>query len=124
MASVYTSDQIEAFLRHIQIPNEYYPANKPVLNAAFLNALHVHTISTIPYENLTLHYSPTRQISVEPHHSFQKIIGDGRGRGGYCMEISIMFNHILRGLGFKAYTAGVRIRRREDGVPSGEFIGW
>jgi len=40
------------------------------------------------------------------------------------MEVSILFNHILRGLGFRAYTAGVRIRMRQNGVPSGDFIGW
>jgi len=124
MTSVYTPDQVLAFLHHIQIPEEYYLARHPALDAAFLKALHVHTISTIPYENLTLHYSSGRQISIDPLHSFQKIIGDGRGRGGYCMEVSILFNHILRGLGFRAYTAGVRIRMRQNGVPSGDFIGW
>jgi len=40
------------------------------------------------------------------------------------MENSILFNHILRGLGFEVYTAGVRIRIREGGVPKGDYIGW
>ena len=35
-----------------------------------------------------------------------------------------MFNHVLKGLGFEAYTAGVRIRLREGGVPAGDFVGW
>jgi arylamine N-acetyltransferase len=123
MASAYTPVQIDAFLQHIQMPEKFYPVNKPAHDVAFLTALHVHTISTIPYENLTLHYG-SRKISIEPLDSFQKIIGNDRGRGGYCMEVSIMFNHILRGLGFNAYTAGVRIRKRENGVPSGDYIGW
>lgn len=40
------------------------------------------------------------------------------------MENSLFFNHILRGLGFRAYTVGVRIRHRTDGVPQGDYIGW
>jgi arylamine N-acetyltransferase len=124
MASAYTPMQILAFLHYIRLPEKYYPANMPSHNAAFLTALHVHTISTIPYENLILHYSRDRKISLNPQHIYQKIVGDGRGRGGYCMEVAILFNHVLRGLGFKAYTAGVRIRKREKGVPSGDFIGW
>lgn len=124
MASIYNSSQISAFLDHIQLPQKYYPSNNPVHDVAFLSALHIHTISTIPYENLSLHYSPTHIISIDPQLVFQKVVGEKRGRGGYCMEVSIMFNHVLRGLGFTAYMAGVRIRMREGGVPSGEFVGW
>lgn len=124
MASAYSLEQITAFLDFIQLPKKYYPENKPVHDLKFLTALHVHTISTIPYDNLSLHYSPTHKISIDPQHSFQKIVVDGRGRGGYCMENSILFNHILRALGFQVYTAGVRIRLRTNGVPDGDYIGW
>jgi arylamine N-acetyltransferase len=47
-----------------------------------------------------------------------------RGRGGYCMENAILYNHVLVGLGFDSYTAGVRTRLREGGVPNGDFPGW
>jgi len=40
------------------------------------------------------------------------------------MEVSIFYNHVLRALGFKAYLAGVRIRNRIIGVPSGPYRGW
>jgi arylamine N-acetyltransferase len=124
MACAYTPAQISAFLTHIQLPQKYHPENHPVHDVAFLTALHVHTISAIPYENLSLHYSPTHTISIDPQHAFQKIVEGGRGRGGYCMEVSILFNHVLRGLGLAAYTAGVRIRLRAGGVPAGDFVGW
>lgn len=124
MASVYSPAQISAFLTLIQLPQKYHPENNPPRDLAFLTALHVHTISTIPYENLSLHYSPTHIISIHPQDAYTKIVEGGRGRGGYCMEVSIMFNHILRGLGFSAYTAGVRIRMRDGGVPAGHFVGW
>ncbi|KAJ4293227.1 hypothetical protein N0V90_008509 [Kalmusia sp. IMI 367209] len=124
MASKLSPEQIQKYVEHIQLPPKYHPASAPTHDLAFLTALHVHTISTIPYDNLTLHYSASKKISIDPLHAFKKIVEDGRGRGGYCMENSILFNHVLRGFGFDAYTAGVRIRLRENGVPSGDYIGW
>ncbi|KAH7132373.1 arylamine N-acetyltransferase 1 [Dendryphion nanum] len=124
MASVFTPDQVSAFLSHIQLPPKYRPENNPPHDLALLTALHTHTITTLPYENLSLHYSPTHQISIFPQTTFQKTVTDARGRGGYCMEVSLLFNHILRALGFTVYTAGVRIRMRKDGIPHGNYIGW
>jgi arylamine N-acetyltransferase len=124
MASAYTQDQIPAFLAHIDLPQKYHPSDNPVQDLNYLTALHVHTISTIPYDNLSLHYSSTHKISINPQHAFEKIVTNKRGRGGYCMENSIMFNHVLRALGWNAYTVGVRIRHRKDGVPEGEYTGW
>lgn len=118
MASVYTAEQVKAWLEFIGITN--LPSD--VLTAEFLRILHVHQISTIPYENLSLHYSQTKQVSLDPHELYDKIMV--RKRGGYCMETSLFYNHMLRGLGFTAYTAGVTIRRREGVTPVGAYIGW
>lgn len=116
--SAYSNDQVNAWLQYIGIsdrPND-------ILTADFLHRLHVHQISTIPYENLSLHYSQTKQVSLDPHDLYNKIMV--RKRGGYCMENSLFYNHMLRGLGFSAYTAGVTIRRREGVTPVGAYIGW
>ena len=40
------------------------------------------------------------------------------------MEQNLFFNYMLRGLGFKAYCAGARVRKRELGVPVGDYMGW
>ena len=40
------------------------------------------------------------------------------------MENSLFYNQVLKGLGFRAYTVGVKIRHRIDGVPQGDYIGW
>ena len=40
------------------------------------------------------------------------------------MENSILFNHVLKGLGFNVFTAGVRNRPRIAGVPVGDYSGW
>lgn len=124
MASAYTREQLTQFLHHIQIPPRYQLDNEPERDLAFLTSLHTHMLSTVPYENLTLHYSKTHTIILDPQHLFNKIVVDARGRGGYCMENSLFYNQILRGLGFHAYTVGVRIRHRTEGIPQGDYIGW
>lgn len=40
------------------------------------------------------------------------------------MEGNLFYNEMLKALGFNAYTAGVRIRYRENGVPNGDYSGW
>lgn len=125
MASTYSLDQVSRFFDLIDLPKKYHLSANPPRDLAFLSALHVHTISTVPYENLDIHYSPTHGNSLDPQDLYRKIVLDGRGRGGYCMENSIFFNHILRALGFDVYTVGIKIRRREpDGKPHGSFVGW
>ncbi|PVH97916.1 arylamine N-acetyltransferase 4 [Periconia macrospinosa] len=124
MASVLGPDALLKFIHHIGLPAKYHPENQPKLDLAYLTALHVHTISTFPYENLLLHYSAARKISINPLVVYDKFINWNRCRGGYCMENSILMNHVLKGLGFNAYTAGVRIRLRENDVPKGPYTGW
>lgn len=124
MASAYSKDQLKQYLSLIQLPKKYHPDNDPPRDLAFLSCLHTHMLSTVPYENLTLHYSKSHAITLDPEVLFQKIVTDGRGRGGYCMEDSLFYMHMLRALGFRTYTVGVRIRHRIDGVPQGDYVGW
>ncbi|KAL2064693.1 hypothetical protein VTL71DRAFT_3831 [Oculimacula yallundae] len=124
MASAYTLSQISAYEAHISLPTRFHHSSSPPLDIKYLTALHVHQISTSPYENLQLHYSKTHRVSLDPQDIFKKIVTNKRGRGGYCMENSIFFNHVLRALGFTVYTAGVRVRPRVGGVPTGKYAGW
>jgi len=124
MTSAYSPEQIAQYLSYSRIPAPYRQLDKTPRDLKFLTVLHTHMLSIAPYENLCLHYSPTHKIDLDPQVLFKKIVDEARGRGGYCMENSIFFNHILRGLGFDVYTAGVRIRPRIDGVPGGEYMGW
>lgn len=114
--------QLKAYFDHIKLPNKYHGHDTP-LDLAFLAALHRHQIGAIPYENLVLHYSQHKTVNLDPHALFTKFITDGRNRGGYCMEGSLFFLHVLRSIGFDAYPTAVRIRLREDGVPKGDYVG-
>lgn len=122
MASAYTGEQIDGYLDYISIPSHFHRKANPTRNVEYLNALHTHHLSTIPYENLSLHYSKEHSVTLDPQKLYNKLLNNGRG--GYCMENSIFFNHILRGLGFQVYTAGARVRNRYGGIPQGDFMGW
>ncbi|KAL2869824.1 arylamine N-acetyltransferase family protein [Aspergillus lucknowensis] len=130
--SAYSTDQITAWLEHIRLPTSYseYIENPAGFPKTFesLRALMRCQISRFPYENLSVHYSPTHLVDIDPHNLYEKLMGPERigrrGRGGYCMELSIFFHHMLRGLGFQVYMTAVRNRGRKDGVPGGEYLGF
>lgn len=124
MASAYTTSQIAQYEKYVGLPLIFRLSEKPALTLEYLTALHVHQIAAAPYENLILHYSTEHAVSLDPQHLFDKIVSNARGRGGYCMENSIFFNHVLRALGFQVYTTGARNRTRVNGVPAGNYNGW
>ncbi|KAK7702731.1 hypothetical protein SLS57_011230 [Botryosphaeria dothidea] len=122
MDSFLTSGELERYFNHIGLPKAYRTGPKPPLDIAFLTALHTHHISTIPYENLSLHYAKDVNISLDVHVILEKFLANGRG--GYCMEQNLFFNSVLRSLGFQVYLTGARPRVRSDGIPVGEYLGW
>ncbi|KAI9163163.1 Arylamine N-acetyltransferase, liver isozyme [Paramyrothecium foliicola] len=124
MAPTFTEEQLAQFLSHIEIPEQFRLDKKPQPDIAFLTALHVHMITAVPYDNLLLHYSKDRSISLDPQKIFHKVVTEKRGRGGYCMESSLFFLYILRDLGFDVYPVGAKSRPRKDGVPHGHYMGW
>jgi len=121
--TVFTVAEVSRYLDLINLPSKYRTPNNAPLTIDYLTALHVHQISTIPYENLSLHYSHDKRVNLAPRHLFEKFVTAENGRGGYCMEASLFFMHMLRALGFDVYPTGVRIRIREGGVPVGDYIG-
>jgi hypothetical protein len=127
--SAYSRSQVVAWLQQIRLPLYYrqyiddpqaFPKTKESLKVLFSAQ-----ITSFPYENLSVHYSPTHLVNIRPSTLYTKLMGPlSNGRGGYCMELSIFFHHMLRGLGFHVYLTGVRNRTRTDGVPQGETQGW
>lgn len=114
-------EQVASFLSFIELPKDLQDASPSL---ALLRELHICTICAFPYENLSLHYNPSHSIDLDPQSLFTKVITNNRGRGGYCMEIALMYNHIPWALGFDVYTASVRTRPRIHGVPQGDYPGW
>ncbi|KAJ5384191.1 hypothetical protein N7517_002102 [Penicillium concentricum] len=132
LASAYTPAQLTKYLDYIALPNQYAqylndPETFPKTEEALKDIFRCQ-ITRFPYDNLTCHYSTTQLAEIQPDRIYTKVIGrDDTApscRGGYCLEVSIFFHHVLRGLGFSVYMTGVRNRERIDGIPQGQFKGW
>ncbi|KAG9238323.1 hypothetical protein BJ875DRAFT_56148 [Amylocarpus encephaloides] len=114
--SIYATSQIDNYLTHISFPTLKYP--KPTsetiqTNAKdaleYLTALQQHHICAVPFENLSLHYSTHRKLSLDKDDLYEKIVGAGNRRGGYCMENNLFFGTMLRSLGFDVVNIGGKV---------------
>ncbi|KAK5111077.1 hypothetical protein LTR85_012271 [Meristemomyces frigidus] len=132
----YSPAQLHQVYDHIGLPTRfrYEPGefSREVIRHRdginFLTALQTYTLASVPIENLELHYSSHHQVSIHADALFNKIIRQGNGRGGYCMENNTFFGTVLRSLGFEVMSVGARINSQL--TPGGElenecrFEGW
>lgn len=126
----YTPQQIKDYLKLIAVPitehaeldTSYVLPDMKNIHAEdaleYLNKLQVHHLATIPFENLSLHYSSHRKISVDKDYLFEKIVSAKNGRGGYCMEVNALFATVLNSLGFDVIAVGARV------YSDGEYSPW
>jgi arylamine N-acetyltransferase len=89
---------------------------------AALSGLIKHHVATFPFESLSLHYSPSRKLSLRPDDIYTKMVGTGRG--GYCMEQNALFAAVLRTMGYQLFSAGARVSYATAGIPEDKFMGW
>jgi arylamine N-acetyltransferase len=76
---------------------------------SFLKVLERYQLTAVPFENLNLHYSVQRHISIDARKLFEKIVDNKSERGGYCMENSTLFGTVLRSLGYQVTSVGGRV---------------
>ncbi|KAF2657929.1 arylamine N-acetyltransferase 1 [Lophiostoma macrostomum CBS 122681] len=118
----FSQDQIRGYFDRIKLPEKYrkYEVGglEPDQALQYLALIQKHHLVEVPFENLTLHYSYHRQISIHPEELFKKIVSDNNGRGGYCMENNCILGTLLRSLGFNLYSAGARV------FDDGRWTGW
>jgi len=117
--ATYTKDQIARYLSAISF-NTAAHGETPSL--AHLTALVRHQLAAVPFESLSLHYSRTHRLSLDPQDLYTKIVGTGRG--GYCMEDNTFFGTVLRSLGYELISTGGRISSATAGRPGNMFFGW
>lgn len=120
----YTPEQVNAYLSRISFPvNQYKPITLKTAGSTdglhYLYGLQKYHLASIPFENLSLHYSQERVVSINKDDLFKKMVTSGSGRGGYCMEHNLLFGTILRSIGFEVISTGARVMG-----PCGEFNGW
>ncbi|KAG4435900.1 hypothetical protein IFR05_008631 [Cadophora sp. M221] len=119
----YTTEQINAYLSHISLSGRRFQpsilGNHRSADAlSYLTTLQKCHLATIPFENLSLHYSQERIISLDRDVLFEKMTGSGSGRGGYCMEQNLFFGTVLKSLGYEVISTGARV------MGAGDFNGW
>jgi arylamine N-acetyltransferase len=130
--ATYSPSQIQQFFDRISFPSHY--RNHDILKdpsvartssgLEFLRILHKYTLAALPFESLALHYSPHHIVSIDPNALFRKIVSDGRGRGGYCMENNCLFGTVLRTLGYDVYPTGARVNEAvEPNAASKDWAG-
>ncbi|KAE9976437.1 hypothetical protein EG328_002619 [Venturia inaequalis] len=120
MASIYSKEEITQYYDRINIPEalRIYDVSglSPQATLSYLKELQKHHLVSVPFENISLHYSPSRTVILHPEQLFRKIVHGGRG--GYCMELNAVFGVLLRSLKYNLYPTGARAH---DGR---EFGGW
>ena len=121
--AVYRVEQVDAYLSRISFPVTKY---KPISSTSarseggleYLSAIQRYHLASVPFENLYLHYSKERVISLNKDDLFEKIVTSGSRRGGYCMEQNMLLGTMLRTMGFEVIPTGARI------MVGGQTGGW
>ena len=119
---MYTQDQLDAYLSYVYFPVTKYKISPEIAKThdglAYLAALQRYQLARVPFENLELHYSKERHISLDQNDLFDKVVTSRNGRGGYCMENNALFGLVLKSLGFEVIPTGARV------LLSGGSGGW
>lgn len=114
-------DEIHGYLKRLSLDSQ-----EPDL--PYLNDLIHAQLATVPYENLSIHYSETHSISLDLDTLFKKIVTNRHG--GYCMELNALFAALLTGLGFDVHHRAGRVwkvgspRGPEGEANSKHWTGW
>ncbi|KAF5010513.1 hypothetical protein FDECE_3330 [Fusarium decemcellulare] len=115
---MYSDAQIDQYLSHIGFPFKEHPADPLQL----LTELQMRQLERVPFENLSLHYSTKKRLSLDPNDVFCKIVT--RSRGGYCLENNNFFGQILRCLGFDCIYAAARVKKPASSTQDASWLGW
>ncbi|PVH88491.1 arylamine N-acetyltransferase 1 [Cadophora sp. DSE1049] len=110
----YSQEQVSAYLARISFASrKCKPITPETVRSAdglnYLTTLQICHLASIPFESLSLHYSQDRNISLDEEALFDKMVGSGSGRGGYCMEQNLFFGTILKTMGFEIISTGARV---------------
>ncbi|KAL4916562.1 hypothetical protein BDW62DRAFT_185911 [Aspergillus aurantiobrunneus] len=133
----YSAAELRDYFECIQLPPEYL--HSTVLKDAaqartkehglpLLRALTRHHACNVPFDNLVLHYSAHKAVTLDLAELYTKIVR--RRRGGRCMEHNSFFGTVLRSLGYEVRNCGGRVARAMSPYPdvrrnqSTTYDGW
>ena len=124
----YSAEQLQTYFKRIHLPQKHLSSlilQNPSLartkpdGLPLLQALVRHHVAHIPFENLEIHYSSHKTISLQMDDLFTKFASRGLqyGRGGRCMENNGFFGTVLRSLGYDVRNCAGRVSRALSGDP-------
>ena len=137
--TMYSLEQLGAYFARIALPPDLLAS--PLLKTPdlartrehglpFVAALMRHHLAAIPFENLSLHYSPHRYVPLDMDEVYKRMVEQGTGRGGQCMEMNGLFGNVLRSLGFEVMSTAARVNTacqdaaRHPGYKGPSYNGW
>lgn len=120
----YSKSELHDYFTRIELPLEHLES--PILEDAakagtkeyglpFLQALTRYHTCNVPFENLELHYSAHKTVSLDPAYLYRKFVH--QRRGGRCMENNTFFATALRSIGFDVRNCGGRVSRSMSPYP-------
>ncbi|KAL9582302.1 MAG: hypothetical protein Q9212_003373 [Teloschistes hypoglaucus] len=116
----YTPSQLHDYLESIQHSDQVPSPSS--LSLEYLTTLQQHHLATYPFENLSIHYSPTHSVSLDLNVLYDKFVR--KRRGGYCMEQNAFFGTVLRSLGYEVTNVGGRVCDAVNGGPGLRYGSW
>jgi N-hydroxyarylamine O-acetyltransferase len=100
MTNRLSAGRVEAYLARLGVTDTQLAPTPDVLAR-----LHVAHLSTVPFENLSIHAGEI--IQLDPDWLYDKIVG--RRRGGFCYELNGLFAELLAALGFRVERLAARV---------------
>ena len=133
----YSDVELRDYFECIKLPQRYL--DSPVLKDAtqartkehglpLLQALTRYHTCNVPFENLVLHYSTHKTVTLDLSELYTKIVR--RRLGGRCMENNTFFATVLRSIGYEVRNCGGRVARAMSPYPevrrnqSKTYEGW
>ena len=118
----YSPKELQTYFARIKLPKPFTESpviSQPELAATkehglpLIHAMMLYHLANVPFENLELHYSAHKTISLNMDDLFEKFAERGLkyGRGGRCMENNGFFGTVLRSLGFEVRNCAGRVSR-------------
>lgn len=115
-------EQINAYLIRIRHPKPSPKELSKDYGLGLLDSLQRQHLASVPFENLSIHYSTDHAVTLDPEEVYSKIVT--RRRGGYCLENNLLFGILLRSFGFTLVSVGARVSYDVMHVPGGGYTGW
>ena len=103
----FSQEELETYLSYIK-----YDGNRDP-NMENLKKLMLCNLSTIPFENLDLHYHPSYAHVIDQIPFFDKVTK--RIRGGYCLQLNYLFSILLQTLGYDVLVSAGRVANSIEG---------